>query len=162
MKELYKQLTETINSLPGIQISGDNLSNSFDKIKSSWGGACLFFWSDEKDTEGLFFLTRCIDTRYWEYGHLWRIEITVGDQIHTNGDRPITYNIYRPFIENETEEQIDKEIKSLIDNMNYHFHHDNFMSGYNMDRSRYGFWITNPEGALTECKREDKLKSILQ
>lgn len=162
MKELYKQLTETINSLPGIQISGDNLSNSFDKIKSNWGGACLFFCSDEKDTEGLFFLTRCIDTRYWEYGHLWRIEITVGDQIHTNGDRPITYNIYRPFIENETEDQIDKEINSLIDNMNFHFHHDNFMSGYNMDRSRYGFWITNPEGALIECKREDKLKSILQ
>jgi hypothetical protein len=26
MKELYKQLTETINSLPGIEVSGDNLS----------------------------------------------------------------------------------------------------------------------------------------
>lgn len=151
MKELYKQLTETINSLPGIETNGDNLSNSFDKIKSNWGGVMIFFYSDEKEAEGLFFLTRCIDARYWEWGNLWRIEITVGDQIHTNGDRPITYNIYRPFIENETEDQIDKEINSLIDNMNYHFHHDNFMSGYNMDRRKYD---------LKEWRREIKLNDL--
>jgi hypothetical protein len=151
MKELYKQLTETINALPGVEVSGNNLSNSFDKIKSNWGGCCLFFYSDEKDAEGLFFLTRCIDTRYWKYGHLWRIELTCSDQIHPNGDRPITYNIYRPFIEEETEQEIDKEIRSLITNMDYHFHHDNFMSGYNMDRTKYD---------LKEWKREIKLNDL--
>ena len=151
MKELYKQLTETINALPGVEVSGDNLSNSFDKIKSNWGGCRLFFYSDEKDAEGLFFLTRCIDTRYWEYGHLWRIELTCSDQIHPNGDRPITYNIYRPFIGEETEEEIDKEINLLIENMHYHFHHDNFMSGFNMDRTKYD---------LKEWKREMKLNDL--
>ena len=151
MKELYKQLTETINSLPGIETTGSNLSNSFDMIKSSWSGCYIFFFSDEKDAEGLFFLTRCIDSRYWEFGHRWRIELTCGDQIHSNGDRPITYNIFRPFPENETEDQIDKEIKSLIDNMHYHFHHDNFMSGFNMDRTKYD---------LKEWKREMKLNDL--
>lgn len=155
MKDLYKRLTETINSLPGIEVNGSNLSNSFDKIKSNWGGTCLFFWSDEKDAEGLFFLTRCMDTRYWEFGHLWRIEINCGDQIHSNGDKPITYNIYRPFtefkFEPETEDQIDKEISSLIDNIHYHFHHDSFMTGYSMDRTKYD---------LKEWKREMKLNDL--
>ncbi len=150
MKELYKKLTETIESLPGIEVSGSNLSRSFDKIKSSWNGVLLFFYSSEKDTEGLFFLTRCIDSRYWEFGHLWRIELSCGDQIHPNGDRPITYNIFRP-VKDETEEDIDKEIESLIDNMHHHFHHDNFMTGHNMDRTKYN---------LTEWKREMKLNDL--
>ena len=37
MKDLYKELTKVLSSLPGIELSGNNLSNSFDKIKSSWG-----------------------------------------------------------------------------------------------------------------------------
>jgi hypothetical protein len=41
MKELYKQLTDTINSLPGIELTGDNLSNSFDMIKSRWSGCYI-------------------------------------------------------------------------------------------------------------------------
>lgn len=151
MKELYKKLTETINSLPGIEDSGSNLSNSFDKIKSGWNAILLFFSSDEKDAEGLFFITRCIDSRYWEYGHLWRLEVTCSDLIRPNGDRPITYNIFRPLIQNETEEDINKEIESLINNMHYHFHHDNFMSGFNMDRTKYD---------LKEWKREMKLNDL--
>jgi hypothetical protein len=151
MKELYKQLTETIKALPGVEVSGDNLSNSFTKIKSGWGGLYIFFHSSERDAEGLFFLTRSMDSRYWECGHLWRIELSCGDQIHQNGDRPITYNIYRPFTENETEDQIDKEINLLIENMHYHFHHDNFMSGFNMDRTKYD---------LKEWKREMKLNDL--
>jgi hypothetical protein len=151
MKGLYKKLTETVNSLPGIEVSGSNLSNSFSKIKSSWNGVLLFFYTDEKDAEGLFFLSRCIDSRYWEFGHLWRIEVTCGDQMHSNGDKPITYNIFRPLIQNETEEEIDKEIESLIDNMHHHFHHDNFMTGFNMDKTKYD---------LTEWKREIKLNDL--
>jgi hypothetical protein len=151
MKELYKQLTKTIESLPGIEVTGSNLSNTFDKIKSRWGGCMIFFWSDEKDAEGLFFLTRCMDSRYWQFGHRWRIELSCGDQIHQNGDRPITYNIFRVFTEEETEEEIDKEIEDLIDSMHYHFHHDNFMSGFNMDRTKYD---------LKEWKREMKLNDL--
>ena len=151
MKELYKNLNQTINSLPGIELTGSNLTKTFDEIKSSWNGLLLFFYSSEKDAEGLFFLTRCIDRRYWEFGDLWRIELSCGDVTHPNGDRPITYNIFRKIQKQETEEQIDKEVKSLIDNMHYHFHHDNFMSGYNMDRTKYD---------LKEWKREMKLNDL--
>jgi hypothetical protein len=150
MKELYKQLQETINSLPGIEVSGSNLTKTFDDIKSGWNGLLIFFYSDEKDAEGLFFLTRCIDSRYWEFGHIWRIELSCGDQIHPNGDRPITYNIFRP-INEESEEEIEREIESLIYNMHHHFHHDNFMTYYNMDRTKYD---------LKEWKRQMKLNDL--
>ena len=67
------------------------------------------------------------------------------------GDRPITYNIFRGFNGEEIEEEIDKEIESLIDNMHYHFHHDAFMTGFNMDRTKYD---------LKEWKREMKLNDL--
>ena len=155
MKELYNQLIETIKSVPGIEISGHNLIDS-----SKHNGLYIFFHSNEKDPEGLFFITRSIDMRYWEYGHTWRIELTVADSPHENGDRPLTYQIYRPLIEKETLTEIDLEIQSLIDNMNYHYNHDAFMKAYNMDKDKYGLWITNPERALLEWRRDRKLKEI--
>ena len=155
MKELYNQLIETIKSVPGIEIIGHNLIDS-----SKYNGLYIFFHSNEKDPEGLFFITRSIDMRYWEYGHTWRIELTVADSPHENGDRPLTYQIYRPLIEKETLTEIDLEIQSLIDNMNYHYNHDAFMKAYNMDKSKYGLWITNPERALLEWRRDRKLNEI--
>ena len=155
MKELYNQLIETIKSVPGIEISGHNLIDS-----SKHNGLYIFFHSNEKDPEGLFFITRSIDMRYWEYGHTWRIELTVADSPHENGDRPLTYQIYRPLIEQETLTEIDLEIQSLIDNMNYHYNHEEFMKAYNMDKGKYGLWITNPERALLECRRDRKLNEI--
>ena len=155
MKELYNQLIETIKSVPGIEISGHNLIDS-----SKHNGLYIFFHSNEKDPEGLFFITRSIDMRYWEYGHTWRIELTVADSPHENGDRPLTFQIYRPLIEQETLTEIDLEIQSLIDNMNYHYNHDAFMKAYNMDKDKYGLWITNPERALLEWRRDRKLKEI--
>jgi hypothetical protein len=155
MKELYNQLIETIKSVPGIEIIGHNLIDS-----SKHNGLYIFFHSNEKDPEGLFFITRSIDMRYWEYGHTWRIELTVADSPHENGDRPLTYQIYRPLIEQETLTEIDLEIQSLIDNMNYHYNHDAFMKAYNMDKGKYGLWITNPERALLEWRRDRKLNEI--
>ena len=151
MKDLYKKFIETLDSLPGIKVTGENLSNSFDEIKSRWNGSFIFFHSDEKDAEGLYFLIRCIDARYWEFGNLWRVELTCGDQTHSNGDRPITYNIYRPFVLEETEEEFDNEINSLMENMHNHFNNDSFMTGFNMNRTKYN---------LTEWKREVKLNKL--
>jgi hypothetical protein len=51
--------------------------------------------------------------------------------------------------------EIDKEISSLIDNMYYHFHHDNFMTGYSMNR-------TKCEGCLgTGAKYNKEWKALL-
>ena len=163
MKELYNQLIQTLKSVPGIEIVGHNLKDSTNTT-NDWAGQSglyIFFHSNEKEPEGLFFITRSIDMRYWEWGHTWRIELTVSDAPYENGDRPLTYQIYRPFIDGETLSDIDLEISSLIDNMNYHYNHENFMKAYNMDKSKYGMWITNPGGALIEWKRDVKLNHLL-
>jgi hypothetical protein len=149
-----KQLIDIISSLPGIEINSYNLQYPLNQIISGWNGIYIFFQSDEKEPEGLFFLTRCLDKRYWEYGHLWRIELSVGDAMQSNGSRPITYNIFRPLIEEDRNNELDinREIKSLIDNLHYHFHHDGFMNGFNMNRSKY---------KLKEWQREQKIDKLL-
>ena len=43
-----RNLVEVINSLPGIEITNDNLSYNFDMIKSNWEGIYIFFDSEEK------------------------------------------------------------------------------------------------------------------
>lgn len=152
MKELYKELITILNSLPGITTSSNNLDKSFDTLESSgWVGYVIYFESDEKEPEGLFFLLRSINMRYWEYGHRWRCEADISDAFNSNGDRPIIYHLFRPIAEGETEIEFDNEINSLIDNMHYHFHHDGFMTGYKMNREKYD---------LKEWKREIKLNDL--
>lgn len=146
-----RNLVEVINSLPGIEITNDNLSYDFDMIKSNWEGIYIFFNSEEKEREGLFFLVRSMDCRYWEFGHLWRIELSCSDTIKPNGDLPITYNIYRPITKEDDMDKIEKEIESLIASLNYHFHNDSFINGYNMDRSKY---------TLKEWERQNKLNNL--
>lgn len=59
MKDLYKDFIEILNSLPGITTSSNNLDKPFDTLKSSgWAGFVIYFESDEKEAEGLFFLLR--------------------------------------------------------------------------------------------------------
>ena len=106
-------------------------------MKKGWNGLLIFLHIEECTQEGLFFLTRCIDRRYWEHGNKWRIQLEVGDTDYQNGDRPLTYFIFRPFQDGDTEQTLLDESKSLVDNMNHHFNHDNFMSGYNMDKGEY-------------------------
>ena len=140
----YKNLIMAFQALPGVHFTGTNLGvlsydvdRPFDEIKKGWNGVLIFLHIEECTQEGLFFLTRCMDRRYWEHGNKWRIELEVGDNEHLNGDRPINYNLFRPFQEGDNEQIIIDECISLFDNMMYHFNHDNFMSHYNMDRKEY-------------------------
>lgn len=136
MKEV-EQLIDIISKLPGVEVTGHILNKSFDQIKSKWSGPIIFLHIDEGEVEGLFFLTRVLDKRYFQHGHLWRIELSVGDLNYNNGDRPITYQIFRPLIGIETEETLIKEYGDLIENMVYHFNHDAFMDCYRMCREKY-------------------------
>ena len=137
LKSEYKNLLMAIQALPGVHVTSSNLDSSFDKIKKKWNGVLVFLHIEECTQEGLFFLTRCMDTRYWEHGHKWRIELKVGDTEYPNGDRPISYNIFRSFQEGDNEQVIIDECKSLFNNMMHHFNHDNFMNGFNMNRKEY-------------------------
>jgi hypothetical protein len=78
--------------------------------------------------------------------------LSVGDQIHKNGDRPITYQLHRPEsrIKEPTLAELQKEYKSLIDNMYYHFTHENFMNGFNMSRDKIGYLPWRREYKLEE------------
>ena len=137
MNQEYKNLLMAIQALPGVHVTGTVLDKSFDSIKKGWNGVLIFLHIEECTQEGLFFLTRCMDRRYWEHGKKWRIELEAGDNEHLNGDRPINYNLFRPFQECDNEQIIIEECKSLFNNMMEHFNHDNFMTHFNMDRKEY-------------------------
>jgi len=139
LKKEYKDLLMTIEALPGVHVQSTTLDKTFDKMKSGWNGILIFLHIEESTQEGLFFLVRSIDRRYWEHGNKWRIELEVGDVEYPNGDRPITYMIFRSLQDGDTEQTILDECKSLVNNMNDHFNHDGFMnhSGFSMNKEEY-------------------------
>lgn len=162
-KELNKEslmypnnLLKTINALPGIiDISSTPL---YDK---GWSSFIIFFEVDINDNTGLFFLTRCLDRRYFKYGDLWDIKLEVGDSMR-NTQLPIIYHIER---KKEKNEHIENEIHELIENMNWHLNSKSFMEGYNLDINK--FYVIDD---LTELpyssvaikeNREEKIKSII-
>ncbi len=142
LREEYKDMLMAIEALPGVNVTSTTLDKTFTNIKEKWNGILIFLHIEESTQEGLFFLTRCLDRRYWEHGSKWRIELEVGDVEYPNGDRPITYMIFRPLQDGDTEQNIIDECKSLIHNMNEHFNHDGFMnhSGFSMNKEEYCFF----------------------
>lgn len=113
-------LCDAMNALPGIQT-----------INSCCGhGAGPFtIWFRVTSDKGIFFLARCVDRRYWKYGYLWKIEISVGD-VMRDGILPTSYLLNSgPIVGEDAYEQA----KSLIENMNHHLNNINFMNGYELD-----------------------------
>ena len=137
LKKEYKDMLMAIESLPGVHVTSTILDKTFTNIKEKWNGILIFLHIEECTQEGLFFLTRCMDRRYWEYGNKWRIELEVGDMEYPNGDRPITYMIFRPLQDGDTEQDIIDESLSLVHNMNGHFDRDTFMKHFNMKKEEY-------------------------
>lgn len=145
ISKLERNLLMTIESLPGLHISSYSFTNNI----------FIAIHVEECTQEGLFFLCRCLSNRYWQYGHWWNIHLEVGDEIYPNGDRPISYQIFRPLRSLENRDTIEKEIKSLIENMNNHFNHESFMKLYNMNIGEYCL------ADETQYDREDTLNKLL-
>jgi len=155
LKEDYKNLLMAIQAIPGINVQSTNLYKTFEEL-NKWNGLLIFLHVEESciyKQEGLFFLARSIDRRYWEHGNKWKIELEVGDVNYENGDRPITYFIFRPFQDGDTEQTLFEECKSLVDNMNHHLNHDIFMSGYNMHKE--GYYLVDEVAIERRFKLED-------
>ena len=117
------KLCDAINSLPGIKT-----------IESCCGHSCgpfnIFIEVDPKDPRGIFFLTRCVDHRYWKYGYLWKIELTIGDDFTKDGNLPTTYLLNSgPIVGEDAYDQA----MLLIDNMNHHLNIEAFMTGFKLD-----------------------------
>ena len=64
--------------------------------------------------------------RYWKYGYLWKIELSVGDTMR-DGILPTTYLLHSGPIVGE---DAYMQAESLIENMNHHLNHVNFLNGY--------------------------------
>jgi hypothetical protein len=141
LKKEYKNLLMSIQALPGINIISTNLDKPFEKIVDGWNGAHIFFLVREDNNEGLFFLSRCLNKRYWEHGNKWRIELEVSDEPYPNQMRPIVYFLYRPIDKNSIpstmESDIIEECESLISCMNSHYKNEIFMTNYNMSKDVY-------------------------
>ena len=117
-------LCNAMNSLPGIETSESCSGHE----KSSLN---IFF--KVTDFEGLFFLVRSIDRRYWGWGDIWKIELSVGDRFN-NDYLPITYL----FSSNKSKgEEAYKQAQSLIENLNYYLNHKNFLEHYNINLDKF-------------------------
>jgi len=144
----FQKLRSALDSLPGIK--------TFCSSSNAKNGINIWF-KVNNSKQGLFFLTRCVDNRYWEFGHLWRIELNVGD-MYGNSDfkrmgppfqLPIHYRLTSGDV-NGTKAY--KQAQSLIDNMNYHLNHENFIKGFEIDVNKF------------KCLdvRKEKLKKIIK
>lgn len=129
MNEFYNdRLDNIIASLPGIFNVTSNLDN-----KKTIEPIRIFFDVSSTNNTGLFFLTRCCDRRYWRYGHLWKIELSVGDMFNDN-NLPITYMLHSG---NVVEEESNIQAKNLITNMNWHLNAPTFMNAFNLKKEKF-------------------------
>lgn len=142
----FKELLYAINALPGIYVSG-----YWDPKE---GQTFITFNVKDGIGEGLFFLTRCVDRRYWEYGNSWKISLSVGDLITEDNRLPIGYILEREDI-NKTKDEIYNEVKSLYDNLHYHLTHKAFMSGFNINIDNFNI-VTK-----ISLDRDEKLNRLI-
>jgi hypothetical protein len=139
---VIKNLKIAIDSLPGIKViceSGDAKT-----------GIRIFFHVGN-NKEGLFFLTRCVDNRYWEYGYMWNIQLSVGD-MYKNKKLPITYCLNSG---TDIGKRACIQAQSLIDNMNYHLNHENFISGFDIKINKFKY-IDD----VLSYERREKIKKL--
>lgn len=141
----FDKLIMAINALPSIRVFDQALY--FDKY-------IIFFQVDTNSQDGLFFLSRAMCKRYWQYGNKWSIVVDASDRIYSNGDLPIVYMLKRDRTEHESVDDIQIEVDSLYDNLNCHINLDEFTNGYNLDLSK--FRIVDE----VSYNRNKKLKSL--
>lgn len=114
------KLCDILGSLPGIETTESCCGHGRGPFR-------IFFRSS--DWRGITFLARCMDKRYWEYGDKWRVELY-------NSDAAEPGHILFCLTNNETVmtlEEVNTQVQSLIDNMNYHLNHKNYMNWMFLD-----------------------------
>ena len=114
-------LCNAINALPGMKTTESCCGHGKYPF-------IVFFRIGVSD-QGMFFLARCQDNRYWKFGDRWSIKTSVAD-VTDDGSLPLTFCL----------ESLDKgkvaydQANDLIRNMNYHL-----IKGYNLDLSKFLF-----------------------
>ena len=120
-------ICNAMNSIPGI--------STFESC-SGHNKKPFRIYFNSTDQQGLFFLTRCIDQRYWEYGHQWSITLSVND----------LYKDILPtvFLLQSTSKgsQAIHEANCLINNFMIHLNHENFFKAYKLDIEKFKYKTT--------------------
>lgn len=127
------ELCNAMNSLPGVETTESCCGHGREPFR-------VFFRVNGEDSmEGLFFLTRCADRRYWKYGGIWRIWLTVGDAV-SDGFLPTC------FVLDSGESKgmaAYRQAKDLVRNMNHHLNHEAFVRCYKLDLRRFRHKVTS-------------------
>jgi len=118
------ELCNVINSVKGLETEESCCGHG----KESF---IIFFMS--YSDKGLFFLSRCVNHRYWKYGHLWNISMEIGDDLK-NGKLPISYVLSSNKVKGK---EAYKQAKDLVENMNYHLNHVNFKKLFGYDENDF-------------------------
>lgn len=139
----YDYLCSTINAIPNIKVADIGIYDS--KI--------VLFLNIEIDSQvkeqGLFFLVRCIDRRYFRYDI--ELKVSCMDLKWDNGGLPVVYELH---IESEKYATIQQKVDALIENMNSYIDHKNFIECYNIDLSKFKIRTLNDI-------RDEKIDDIL-
>lgn len=77
---------------------------------------------------GLFFVTRCVDKRYWKYGHEWTLELSVGDS-WDGKVLPTVFCLHSGAVKGN---EAHFQAADLVANLNHHLNHENFKKGFNI------------------------------
>ena len=126
-------LCDAINGLPGLE--------TFESCNGHGQQPYRIFFKVKESKTGLFFLTRCVDARYWKYGGNWKLELVVGDS--WNGkeiDLPIYYMLHSNSVVGR---DAYDQAYLLVDNMNYYLNHLNFMKMYDLDITKFNTFDDN-------------------
>lgn len=124
-------LCNAMNSIPGIRTTQSCCGHGE-------GPAEVYFEADSP--AGLFYLSRAVSRRYWEYGVLWTIMIPDCSDI-----RPVPYFLLTSvstwgdgqFGRTTDSLQIENHLQSLVATLNCHLNHKGFMEGFGMDSALF-------------------------
>lgn len=148
------EFCEAVNALPGIVV---DLFTDIATGKYS-GKALIFFhvvdngsMIQNNQCTGLFFLTRCLDKRYFKYGYQCQINLSVGDVIYDDGTLPTSYCL--EFESSDLLQSCDF-ITEALENFYHHIDNQAFISTFQIDLSKFKFVDKVQEDRI------DKLKTL--
>lgn len=136
------EFCEAINALPGITVDTfTDIANTETRLHFGDKAHIFFHLQNESGSliqnnqpTGLFFLTRCLDRRYFRYGHKCQINLSIGDLLHDDGALPIAYCL--EFESKSILESCDF-IQEALDNFYHHINSQSFISTFQIDLSKF-------------------------
>ena len=114
-------LCKKLNSLPGLLTVSSCCGHGENPFS-------ILFQVDKGEQKGLFILSRSVNRRYWEFGDRWIIYLDVLDTFYQKR-LPIIYCLESI----DKGEESYKQSISLVENIDYHLHHRNFIEGFEVN-----------------------------